>query len=144
MTEQETLITKLEKQGWSILGYSPYFTDKDGSNRDRYVRMMCEAGLPRKILESAGNKVSADRRECWSGCGAITECNPITGYCDSCQKFHEKCLRESIKPRATQTTINYSSADSHNRVAIHAAHIGDLDFTEADWQDVLHPNEGCL
>lgn len=102
-----------------------------------------------KVNEASPASVTSDvervvRRECWSGCGEIAECHPKTGYCAPCQKFHEKCLRESIKPRARQVTVNYNSMDRQARVGIQVGHVSELDFTEVDWQEALHPNEGCL
>lgn len=88
-------------------------------------------------------------RDCWGGCGAHTECHPDTGYCPPCQTFHEECLASWDNQRKGQRSgqqINHSCEPPYALVLATSA--GDIDelagfLSESDWQDALHPNEGC-
>ena len=48
----KTWLEALQDLGWEVVRYGDYFTDRDGSNPDRYVVMLDTNGKIRKNLES--------------------------------------------------------------------------------------------
>ena len=48
----KTWLETLKELGWKVIRHGAYFTDRDGTNPDRYVVMLDPDGVTRMNLES--------------------------------------------------------------------------------------------
>lgn len=88
------------------------------------------------------------------GCWACSELghtlNVKTLYCAQCQAISDEVLaqREARLVRAkpiTRPRANVTTSARHQRVGVGASFEDMSEFmSEVDWQDAMHPNEGCL